>query len=555
MKRCIVTTFPYAYWDMCARECVESIFKHWPEDVDVYIDTSDMQGHEYEEVYEHLTNAKSDDRKLFFIVNQTGEQAYFKQNFSDNPKDTYDKHAVKFSHKVFALAKFQEGMEFEGIYYDQIIYLDSDTITNTKVTHGDIDSFMPKIGQDVSYLGRLDMPHSELGFIGFNAKRFAEFVKRWVAFYHGASPEIYRLAGWTDCHAFDAIVKDFSGRNLSENIRGSHVWPETILGRYMSHNKGQRKKGKKYKEDEQKQVGVNPANAIIDMNNFKVPTRNAVDNQIIVDQIRENVGQIRNWVKICAPTDKKLAIFSAGPSLSYDEAKAAQNAGHKIICVKHAIKRLQEWGIKPWACVLLDPRQHVEGFVADPDPDVKYFVASMVHPSVVRHLNSKKCEVWGYHACVNAGEAAALIPNDMLVLGGSATATRSIDLFGRVMGFKNMDLHGYDLCYENPPAGIEKNPDGTPKQIFQTTLKTTTWGNAETHRTFWTEGQFMAQAVELRGYLNDPTLNIRIFGGGIGGWTYRHHRLYNEYVKKTKALIEQKSLNNFTALEMIDGGN
>ena len=81
--------------------------------------------------------------------------------------------------------------------------------------------------------------------------------------------------------------------------------------------------------------------------------------------------------------------------------KATNN---KVFCVKHSYPKLLKNGIKPFACVILDPRP-IEGVSTHNivrkdlfkkiDKSTIFLVASMTDPSVTKHLLSKGANVKG----------------------------------------------------------------------------------------------------------------------------------------------------------------
>ena len=133
----------------------------------------------------------------------------------------------------------------------------------------------------------------------------------------------------------------------------------------------------------------------IDTKNLKVQTKNCVDHSIIQNNIKGNLELIHNWLDICKPNDEEIVIANAGPSLCVDEIRPFYEKGIKIVAVKHALQKLLDADIIPWACMLLDPREHVKDFVSHPKANqVLWFVASMVNPEVTKTLINQGCKVW-----------------------------------------------------------------------------------------------------------------------------------------------------------------
>jgi len=87
----------------------------------------------------------------------------------------------------------------------------------------------------------------------------------------------------------------------------------------------------------------------------------------------------------------KCILVSGGPYTDYAELNELikDNPTAKVVAVKHSYPKLLEHNIKPWACVVLDPRPitgtSTHGVVRKDlfkniDPSTKFFVASTDKP-------------------------------------------------------------------------------------------------------------------------------------------------------------------------------
>lgn len=534
MKIAVCTTFPLSYYDLCAREMLATFDKYWPKDIDLFIALDKVTQEQYNAIQADLNTVLESGRQ-FFISNEWSpdKEAFYKRN-QDSPDVSYRFHVCRFAHKVFALYGVAEHCKQSG--HDMLIWLDADVITHKPITHEILGTeLLPLNKQCSSYLGRSDAPHSECSFMGFNLKSGGDAI---IEQMHNCyiTDKVLELPGWTDCDVFDDTIKNALdiNRNLSEGLKGWHVFPESPCGKYMEHRKGNRKNTAKHS------AVTKPISA----NDMQIKTRNCLPNDLIIANIKENLGLIKHWVEYVKPHGEPVVVASAGQSLSYADIKPWADKGVKIVTVKHAIDRLKSWGIKPWACVLLDPRPHVEGFVKKPDKDVIYFVASMVNPAVVKTLLDNDCNVVGYHAFVGAGEDKILDKGTMLVSGGSATATRCIGLLHECLGFKDFHCYGYDLCYFTRPDLTTKDEQGNLKYM-EVTLSANVWGGKPQTRTFWTEGQFLAQAKELHDlYKSKLGFNMELHGQGIAAWQKSCHEQYKAWVDKYNVDIDIKKINS-----------
>lgn len=552
MKIAVATTFPNSHWDLCAKEMLSSFVKLWPEDIKLYIQLDEQQKETFDVLNNEIVSVAGEAR-VFIASAWDEEQKKFMSIFAEHKPTSYRDDIVRFSHKVFALEKCGDAIKDD---VDYLIWLDADVITKSKVTYEWLKDFLPNDDQVVSYLHRKGL-HSECGFVAYNMKNGGYDLLLQMRNEYVLGGILDYKDGLTDCHVIDFCLKDKKFKDLCPDyeygVSDINVWPSTKLGEKMEHRKGNRKfevSGKKRKKD--------PSQCnVVDAGNIQIKTRNCLDHEKIKSNVSKNLGQIRAWATLMRPSDEKdpeVVMCSAGPSLvnHIEEIRALQRNGAKIVCVKHAIDTLKLHGIKPWAVVLLDPRAHVEEFIKTPDPDVIYFVASMCDPSVVKTLNDNRCKVLGYHAFVNAGETELMIPSDLPVSGGSGTATRTIGIFSDLFGFKKFHLFGYDLSHYQKPDMNEKMPDGNNKYM-EVTIGTKTHKGKQVTRTFWTEGQFLAQSNELKQLYEDrKDISLEIYGDGLAAWTYRHWKMYKAFQKAYNDKLEIKRQGTPTIDEFVN---
>lgn len=121
---------------------------------------------------------------------------------------------------------------------DLLLWLDGDVATTRQVPEDFIPSLLPR-GFDLTYLGR-DPKHSEIGFQLYRLPEAVPMLAEFSALYTTGS--ILREKEWHSAYAFD-IARRRSGikaMNLTPGGSGD-VWETTVLKRYMTHNKGDRK--------------------------------------------------------------------------------------------------------------------------------------------------------------------------------------------------------------------------------------------------------------------------------------------------------------------------
>jgi hypothetical protein len=296
------------------------------------------------------------------------------------------------------------------------------------------------------------------------------------------SGAIFREREWHDSHIFDVVMSRYPSwaeafKNISEDVPGNHVWPETVLGKAMIHYKGPEAKEKK---------------------ETRIKTVNCVPDKNIRANIKYSTEVFESLVQVCKPHGELAVFCSAGPSLGENIEKIRElSAKHRVICVKHSHDYLIDNGIVPWGCVLLDPRSHVKDFIENPHPDVKYICSSMVHPTTVDRLNEKKAQVLLYHASVNAGETDLFA--GPVISGGSASAFRGLHVL-HAMGFRSFELFGFDACYQDK----QDIPEG--KAIVTVTLEDTD---------YLTTTEMLAQKQDLEAFMQLHAPKLTVHGDGL----------------------------------------
>lgn len=520
----IITTFPNHSWEIYSKAMLESFVQYWPAEIPLLVQLDDDllvdQVQRILRPQDAIAVGWTKDH-LDFVTRNQGK---------DDPQD-YRKQGVRFCHKVFAIkralgAALKERVK-GGNPPTHLIWLDADVTITRPVTMDDINECFPKDAA-VSYLGRRDWPHSECGFLAFDLEKGGDV---WIDVWHGiyVADEVWKLPQWHDSWVFDHVrlSKDApKSTNLTEGKPGMDIWPHSPMAKWSIHHKGPVAKQK-----------IAPQIPQPKGKNFVIQTKNAIPNEDICRHISENQGLIKNWVKECTKTTEEIVVVSAGPQLWAEDVLEDYNNGKKIVAVKHALGRLKDAGIKPWACILLDPRPHVYDFVNDPDSEVIWFVASQVDPRVTMKLLAKGCEVWGYHASVNAGEGELIKKQATSIIGGgSATATRGLFLL-RHLGFHKIKLFGYDLCYPDKPNMNALDDIGQPKYMELTVG----WNNplSPMRKCFWTEPQLIAQFEELNDLIEKNVFQFEAVGDGIVPFILKSKRGGELRQAKLKAKISK----------------
>lgn len=508
MNIAIISTFPNNCWDVYAKQAMQSWAKHLPQEIPVMVSLDDdALGAELKATLrpqDAISCGWTKEHKEFVERNKG----------KDHPTD-YRKQAVRFCHKVFAIKQALDAVSQSKAAGETVprylIWIDADVVINRPVTMDEIRQCLPKDGDAVAYLGRKDWDHSECGWLAFDLDNSAELViANAVNTY--VSDAIFNLEQWHDSWVFDRLHAQFNGNqagawtNLTADKPGMDIWPHSPMGKWSTHYKGPSAKQKMFQE----QAPQRPTG----QQQVIIQTKNAIPHEEIREHIRTNQLLIKDWIKPCEKTDEEIVIVSAGPMLVAEDVRDEAAAGRRIVAVKHALEPLKKAGIKPWMCILLDPREHVADFVKDPDKDVLWVVASQVNPEVTRRLLEAGCKIWGYHAAVGAGEEELTKKQDYAVIaGGSATATRGMYML-KHLGFTRFRLYGYDLSYPDTPKDMnEKDKYNQPKYLNVSV------GYNHPHydmkKAFWSEPQLIAQFEEINQMIRSNEFEIKAFGDGI----------------------------------------
>ena len=241
---------------------------------------------------------------------------------------------------------------------------------------------------------------------------------------------------------------------------------------------------------------------------LNVQTKNCVPDERIRANIGYSISLIKDWLAPCDEHSGAAVFVSAGPSLKgsiEDIRLESKDTNNFIICVKHAHDELIANGIIPYACVLLDPRPHVQDFIENPHPGVKYLVASMVHPTTIDQLINNKALVYGYHALVGAGEDKCLPPKSYMINGGTTSAIRGISVF-HFLGFRKFRLYAFDSSYVGVQDTKAKTKTGAQKFYEGTYFD----------KKFWSDAELIAQVQDMIKLLDTaPAIDLEVFGDGL----------------------------------------
>jgi hypothetical protein len=536
-----VTSFSADGFERYARKMLFSVIENWKDDLKLIAYYHDFT----DDLVEQLPKSdKIEYRNLDNIQDMKNYKQFMKlHDGTEGGKIPYNwrMDAIKWCNKVYALTDLSLEIGEQEARGGWLIWLDADTVTTKPLSKERVLRLFKK-GAELVHLGRKDIDYSETSFIAFNLDYQSPHYL--LADLRGCYDigEVTAYREWHDGFIFERLLKIYVAhglrvQNLSQGAEGLAAFAQSPLSQYMIHYKGNLKNN----VEEEEEVTIIPAQtSAVDTLDKTLPRKvpiivkpkDSVPKETIVSNINENLKILDKWdmVRSCNINDEHAIIVSGGPSLDIGKLKyTARKTKGKIICVKHSYPTLLRAGIKPWACVILDPRPvegtSTHGIVRSTlfdkvDPSTKFFVASMTDPSVTKLLKEKTDNIYGWHAFSQAikdsiktkedGDAlkANIGEDATFVTGGTCAAMRAIGMM-HIFGFRNFHLFGFDCCMEGELSAEELSrtmEDGKKKYM-----------RVETNGyEFWTTGELLAMAQDCEKLFNnkDIEMNINVYGEG-----------------------------------------
>jgi hypothetical protein len=536
-----VTSFSADGFERYARKMLLSVIENWKDDLKLIAYYHDFTDDLVKELPE---SDKIEYRNLDNIQDMKNYKQFMKlHDGTEGGKIPYNwrMDAIKWCNKVYALTDLSLEIGEQEARGGWLIWLDADTVTTKPFSEERVLRLFKK-GAELVHLGRKDIDYSETSFIAFNLDYQSPHYL--LADLRGCYDigEVTAYREWHDGFIFERLLKIYiahglRAQNLTQGVEGLAAFAQSPLSQYMIHYKGNLKNNVDAEE-----VGtiIPTQTSAVDTLDRTLPRKvpiivkpkDSVPKETIVSNINENLKILDKWdmVRSCNINDEHAIIVSGGPSLDISKLKyLARKTKGKIICVKHSYPTLLKAGIKPWACVILDPRPvegtSTHGIVRSTlfdkvDPSTKFFVASMTDPSVTKLLKEKTDNIHGWHAFSQAikdsiktkadGDALkANIGDDAtFVTGGTCAAMRAIGMM-HIFGFRNFHLFGFDCCMEGELSTKELSrtmEDGKKKYM-----------HVETNGyEFWTTGELLAMAQDCEKLFNnkDIEMNINVHGEG-----------------------------------------
>ena len=228
-----VTSFSPRGYELYGRRFIMSFLEHWNIPLTAYFETDSP-----DLVHPRLTlrDLDRDAERLEFLRRYDGPR------FRGSPND-YATQAIRFSHKVFAVTSPLPPTRW-------CLWIDADVETFAPVTSELLHVICPE-DCSLSYLGRKDGDHSETGFVAYRLEdpNVLDMLAELRAIYTSGQLFTFGPRMRNDAALFDHVrsrVPATKQCDLSSGVSGTHVWPQTVLGRVMRHSKGQARKREIY---------------------------------------------------------------------------------------------------------------------------------------------------------------------------------------------------------------------------------------------------------------------------------------------------------------------
>jgi len=241
MKIAIVTSFNKELYEYYAFRFLKTY--NWPFDCYIYhegwVPESKANNIFYRNIYE--TNPTL---KLFKERNAS------RNNYSTDRNDAskiikglgFIKDAIRFSNKVYA----KTHLMIEN-NYDYVFWIDADVIFKKTITEEEILQNILPTDYTVCYLDRTGPPrYPECSFVGYNLTNIhtRNFVKKLREYYE--LDLLFEELQWHDSYVWNRVKQKYlSGQpqyDLTRIISSDHVVPNSVIGKYITHLKGLKRK-------------------------------------------------------------------------------------------------------------------------------------------------------------------------------------------------------------------------------------------------------------------------------------------------------------------------
>lgn len=248
MSIAVVTTFSEAGYRSYGRRFLDSLLKHSDVEIAAYHEQEPWSG--------------SEDAVKWWALSDDEEWKTFVDTNSKDPEKVgtpadFNGQSIKFCHKVFAVTReaFRSKAEW-------LVWMDADVMVHASPNW---EAALPH-DKSLVYLGREAVSKegwtvnkvwrpicTETGFVAYRLTdgRVLDMLNDMRRVYTSGELYTWPKTDWHDAKVFDVCrersrVPPDRWHNLSANVKGTDVWPHTVLAKWSTHQKGPARKLKAY---------------------------------------------------------------------------------------------------------------------------------------------------------------------------------------------------------------------------------------------------------------------------------------------------------------------
>ena len=143
----ITTTWGQTHWDIYAKRCVESIGKHWPDDVVKYFYPDDVS-QQVTIANSYYFDLKQSQPELQTFIDRNKNNVLVKERMNKPLRSAFEYDVIRFCYKVYCMIDAAERCTT-----DVLIFVDADTVTYKDVPMSWLDHIAP-LDKFSTFLGR-----------------------------------------------------------------------------------------------------------------------------------------------------------------------------------------------------------------------------------------------------------------------------------------------------------------------------------------------------------------------------------------------------------------
>jgi len=186
---------------------------------------------------------------------------------------------------------------------------------------------------------------------------------------------------------------------------------------------------------------------------------NTSDEQIF-SNIRINARRPGTWVKAVPAHGGVAVLCGSGPSLAdcLPEIRQWREAGATVFAMNGSASYLAANGILPDYQVVIDAREETAQLVG---PAKAHLFASQVHPACFEKMPN--AQVWHLQV-TGIDDSLPDYDDDFVEIGGAASVGNTATCLAYAMGFRNLQIYGYDSSHRAGEGHAFRQPmnDGDP---------------------------------------------------------------------------------------------